>query len=830
MTFSEKERGRTVQYQVTRRLKAGTVQSSSINSKDEKLQPSSYPDRLLSRKTLDEQGVRYAWPLGYERGEFEQVFLNRKRLGRFIEVAGDKRGEQLFKLLGYGVLDEYRNTIRKLLAFLREYRRDEGLKKTFDDCRAVLENKIANIFEKYSELPESIQTVRSGCQELIEETRGQVEAESPVYLESLLDLLREQSQHLQDTHNLTSEERIAAEKRLRDACTVLKTQQDLSEFLDHEQWIDSAEYQVLDADTRREMERRLTELSSLVERVQQFHDDPERFNLEKRLAFLEYGLRLAEREDQDICPLCLQDITGPWDEIGVTVKEHFVSQHRKLLDQYRDFDPKDVLVGDLRQACGMLQLVDCKSKLDQNQSLLSTLFDAYKVQASSLGEEVFPPNLGALAPSELDFSSPRLLFGHLGLALQFLNSPEDVEFTPIDGLSKHIDATVQLAGQLSEVQQATQDSVDSLNSQYQQTRESLEEKKQEGLDEEVQRWKARLAKFELLDDLHGLESKVVDLEEATCRISAVNKYVRALLDARDTTLKDVEETLLTEAIERISHRVNEIHKRMNPDESLNRIIFKPAGGRNVDLIVDDENIDLSDKEPRPQAFLSEGHLNCLGIAIHLALQEVIDSPYDFVIFDDPLYSIDAGHRRKARDEMFDFAKRTGKQLIIATHDPLFFHYLKERLRLRHTDFGSRQIYLIVNHSSTEPDIILEGGKDSFLDAAKERPVAGCDSYDLEAVYVLMRREIEYICDKLLEGQRVAVYGKEYAKLDPRIRLLRRLEHVDGEDVNKLQEARTICNPAAHYDPSGRESYTVARQVLTSIETFRDKYRVALSDS
>jgi len=95
---------------------------------------------------------------------------------------------------------------------------------------------------------------------------------------------------------------------------------------------------------------------------------------------------------------------------------------------------------------------------------------------------------------------------------------------------------------------------------------------------------------------------------------------------------------------------------------------------------------------------------------------------------------------------------------------------------------------------------------------------------------LMRREIEYLCDNLLKGQRVAEYGEKYDKLDSRIDLLRRLEHIDDTDINKLQEARTICNPAAHYDPSGRESYTVARQVLTSIETFRDKYRVALSDS
>jgi hypothetical protein len=498
------------------------------------------------------------------------------------------------------------------------------------------------------------------------------------------------------------------------------------------------------------------------------------------------------------------------------------------LERYRDFDPKDALIDDLHQAHGLLQLVDSEDKLDRNQRGLSTLFDAYKTWANSLGEDVSPPDFDMLAPSDLDFSSPQLLLGNLDLALQFLDSPEEVEFAALDGLSKQIEAAARLVEQLSEVQRATQESIDSLNSQYQRTRKSLEEKKQDGLDEEVQKWEARLAEFELLDDLRGLESEVVDLEEATCSISTVNKYVRALLDARDT-LRDAEEILLTEAIERISHRVNEVYERMNPDEALNRIIFKPAGGRNVDLIVNDENIDLSDKEPRPQAFLSEGHLNCLGIAIHLALQEVIDSPYDFVIFDDPLYSIDAGHRRKALDEMFDFAKRTGKQLIIATHDPLFFHYLKEKLRLRHTDFGNKQIYLVINYSSTEPDIFMEGSKGTFLDAAKERLVAGCDSYDLEAVYVLMRREIEYICDKLLEGERVGVYGKKYDKLDSRIELLRELGDIDSMDISKLQEARTICNPAAHYDPQ-RESYSVARQVLRDIEGFCNKYRVALSDS
>jgi hypothetical protein len=53
-------------------------------------------------------------------------------------------------------------------------------------------------------------------------------------------------------------------------------------------------------------------------------------------------------------------------------------------------------------------------------------------------------------------------------------------------------------------------------------------------------------------------------------------------------------------------------------------------------------------------------------------------------------------------------------------------------------------------------------------------------------------------------------------------LLRKLKGIDEADINKLQEARIICNPAAHYDPQ-RESYTVARQVLRDIESFRNEY-------
>jgi hypothetical protein len=401
-----------------------------------------------------------------------------------------------------------------------------------------------------------------------------------------------------------------------------------------------------------------------------------------------------------------------------------------------------------------------------------------------------------------------------------LKAPEDVQFSIPDDLLHQIECTEKLLQRLKEMGEATEEIVDDLNTRYLAARPAFRNRMLDGLEEEVEKWQDRLQAFALLDDLQDLEDEASNLEESAAKLSVMNEYIRLLLDVREL-LQEVEGSLMKEALERVSSRVNEIYGRMNPDEALNCIVFRPAGGRRVDLIMDDKTVDLSDKEPKPPAFLSEGHLNCLGIAIHLALQEVIDSSFDFVAFDDPLYSIDAGHRRRAVDEMFNVAKQAGKQLFIATHDPLFFHYLKQKLKLRHEDFESQQVYVVVNHSSTEPDIVVEGSPRTFLQAARERLHEGCDSYALESVYVLMRREIEYLCDSLLEGQRVAVYGQEY-NLDSRIELLRELQGIDEADINKLHEARLICNPAAHHDPQ-RESYTVAYQVMRDIGSFRDKY-------
>jgi DNA repair exonuclease SbcCD ATPase subunit len=494
------------------------------------------------------------------------------------------------------------------------------------------------------------------------------------------------------------------------------------------------------------------------------------------------------------------------------------------LNRYEDYDPVHDVSEELRQAKQRLQLIDCENKIKQYQQTLAVRFQSLQDHARTLTEDdISSPDLDIFLSLEYDFSTTRSLIKILDNAIRFLNqSHENKDFTIPDEISRHIGHCLQLTEQLDQTQQNITKIVTEINSRYREARTVFKNKKRDGLEVEVSHWEKRKAQFDLLNNLTDLEDQIVKLEEIARKLSSLNEYIQALDDAR-STLHKTKETLLREAIDRISERVNEIYANMNPDEALNQIKFRSSGEGSLDIIVDDQNAKISDKEPRPQAFLSEGHLNCLGIAIHLALQEIIDTPYDFVIFDDPIYSIDAGHRIRALDEMFDFANKTNKQLIIATHDPLFFNYLKEGLWLRRNEINSSQIYIVANHSSTRPYIVEESSNASFLDEAKEKLSQGCTSYELETAYVFLRREIEYICKELLEGQRIAVYGEPYKKLASRIELLRRLDHVDEGDVNKLQWARRICNPAAHDDPQGREGHTIANQVLRNIENFRDKY-------
>jgi hypothetical protein len=68
----------------------------------------------------------------------------------------------------------------------------------------------------------------------------------------------------------------------------------------------------------------------------------------------------------------------------------------------------------------------------------------------------------------------------------------------------------------------------------------------------------------------------------------------------------------------------------------------------------------------PRAFLSEGHLDSLGLCLFLAAVRIFNPPGSLLVLDDVLTSIDREHRRRVGELLFrEFADY---QIVLTTHD------------------------------------------------------------------------------------------------------------------------------------------------------------------
>jgi recombinational DNA repair ATPase RecF len=80
----------------------------------------------------------------------------------------------------------------------------------------------------------------------------------------------------------------------------------------------------------------------------------------------------------------------------------------------------------------------------------------------------------------------------------------------------------------------------------------------------------------------------------------------------------------------------------------------------------------------PQKYLSESHLNCLGIAFFLASVKAFNKQNGFFIIDDIISSFDSNHRMRL-GELF-LEKFPDYQIILLTHERNWFDYMKNRVR------------------------------------------------------------------------------------------------------------------------------------------------------
>lgn len=104
----------------------------------------------------------------------------------------------------------------------------------------------------------------------------------------------------------------------------------------------------------------------------------------------------------------------------------------------------------------------------------------------------------------------------------------------------------------------------------------------------------------------------------------------------------------------------------------------------------------------PRAFLSEGHLDSLGLCLFLAAVRIFNPPGTLLVLDDVLTSIDKEHRRRVGELLFTEFKDF--QIILTTHDDHWNELLQSSARAM--GLQNQWQYIQINGWSVESGPVL----------------------------------------------------------------------------------------------------------------------------
>jgi recombinational DNA repair ATPase RecF len=131
-------------------------------------------------------------------------------------------------------------------------------------------------------------------------------------------------------------------------------------------------------------------------------------------------------------------------------------------------------------------------------------------------------------------------------------------------------------------------------------------------------------------------------------------------------------------LSRFSNDINDFYQFMNPDEKVEDIKL-------ISLEKEDELQGLTlefkffeNSESPPQKYLSESHLNCLGIAFFLTSVKAFNKKNQFFILDDVISGFDTIHGKRFAQLLLE--KFPDYQIILMTHENHWFELVKDLMK------------------------------------------------------------------------------------------------------------------------------------------------------
>jgi recombinational DNA repair ATPase RecF len=127
-------------------------------------------------------------------------------------------------------------------------------------------------------------------------------------------------------------------------------------------------------------------------------------------------------------------------------------------------------------------------------------------------------------------------------------------------------------------------------------------------------------------------------------------------------------------INRFSNDIDTYYQYMHPGEKVGNIEIKTIEKEDELIGITIEFQFFNQKVSPPQKYLSESHLNSLGIAFYLASVKAFNKANQYFILDDIVSSFDSNHRKRLCDLLLE--NFSDYQIFVMTHERDWFDYMK----------------------------------------------------------------------------------------------------------------------------------------------------------
>ena len=170
-------------------------------------------------------------------------------------------------------------------------------------------------------------------------------------------------------------------------------------------------------------------------------------------------------------------------------------------------------------------------------------------------------------------------------------------------------------------------------------------------------------------DMQEYQSLQKDLVQDSKQQKVIAKLYQHAIDARKLAVQDI--------FAAVADLANAMYEQMHPNEGIAKSVLSVREATRASVIL---LTDFFGELENPILHHSESHLDTLGLCYFLALRKRAAEQYpDFklLVLDDVVYSVDAAHRSRLPSLLNKYF--SDHQIVITTHDPVFFQRLKETL-------------------------------------------------------------------------------------------------------------------------------------------------------